>query len=86
MNLFLKPVVDSMIKLGNEGLSVSLKGTEHHYKVSLLAFLADNLGAHAVGGFKVSFSFAYQICRSCMATTDPFWENPPKRGKINYLL
>lgn len=36
----------------------------------LLAFLANMLAAHAVGGFKESMSFALRICRSCMITTD----------------
>ena len=31
-------------------------------------FLADNLAAHAVGGFKESVSFALRICRTCMIT------------------
>lgn len=36
----------------------------------LLAFLADSLAAHALGGFKESMSFALRICRSCMVTTE----------------
>lgn len=36
--------------------------------MELLFFLADNLAAHSVGGFKESFSFAKRICHSCMAT------------------
>ena len=37
--------------------------------------LADNLGAHAIGGFKESMSFARRICRSCMATTEMIQEH-----------
>ena len=33
---------------------------------TIVAFLADNLAAHEVGGFKESFSFARRFCRSCM--------------------
>ena len=36
---------------------------------ALIAFLADNLAAHKIGGFKGPFSFAQKFCRSCMATT-----------------
>ena len=36
----------------------------------LLAFLADNLAAHLVGGFKQSMSFALHICRGCMITRE----------------
>lgn len=39
-------------------------------KGALLAFLAVNLAAHALGGFKESFSFAHKFCRSCRATKD----------------
>ena len=36
------------------------------WKGALLAFLADNLAAHELGGFKESFSFARKFCRSCL--------------------
>ena len=70
MNAFLQPFIDSMIKLSNEGLTVSIEGRDQHFKVGLLAMLADNLGAHSIGGFKECMSFAYRTCRSCMATTE----------------
>ena len=75
MNWFLKPFVNSMLQLGNEGLSVSINGKECHFKVGTLAFLADTLAAHALGGFKESMSFAYHICRSCLATTEQIQSN-----------
>uniref|UniRef100_A0A1X7VG36 Uncharacterized protein n=1 Tax=Amphimedon queenslandica TaxID=400682 RepID=A0A1X7VG36_AMPQE len=40
------------------------------YKGALVAFLADNLASHTVGGFKQSMSFARHFCCSCMATKD----------------
>ncbi len=60
--------VESIISLFKNGLDISFEG-KRNYKVGLLAFLADNLGAHFIGGFKESMSFAYRICRTCMATT-----------------
>lgn len=59
-----------MQKLLNDGLSISISGEIRHYKFGLLAFLADTLAAHALGGFKESMSFAHRICHSCMATTE----------------
>lgn len=56
--------------LSNQGLAVPINGVERNFKVGVLAFLADTLAAHALGGFKGSMSFAYRICRSCMATTE----------------
>lgn len=70
MNLFLKPFVESMKLLCNNGLNVFINGEDRHFKVGILAFLADTLAAHALGGFKESMSFSYRICRSCMATTE----------------
>ena len=68
---FLRPFVDDIKRLSSNGLHcVSLNGERRHFQLGLLAFLADNLAAHAVGGFKESMSFAYRICRSCTATTE----------------
>ena len=75
MNAFLKPFVESMKTISNQGLTVLINGIERHFKVGLLAFLADTLAAHALGGFKGSMSFAHRICRSCMATTDQIQSN-----------
>ena len=70
MNLFLKPFVDSIRSLSTNGLSVCTVNGSRQFKFSTLACLADTLGAHALGGFKESMSFARRICRSCMATTE----------------
>ncbi len=69
MNLFLKPFIESIISLCKNGLDISFEGNKPNYKVGLHGFLADNLGAHLIGGFKESMSFAYRICHTCMATT-----------------
>lgn len=66
----LKPFVEELKTLSSERLSVSIDGESTKYEVALLAFLADNLGAHQIGGFKESMSFAYRICCSCMSTTE----------------
>ena len=70
INLFLRPFVKSMQVMGERGITVSVDGKNHLFKVGLLAVLADTLAAHALGGFKESMSFAYRICRTCMATTE----------------
>lgn len=68
MDEFLRQFVEDVNKLSENGITVNVDGQVRHYKVALLAFLADNLAAHQAGGFKESMSFALQICRSCMAT------------------
>lgn len=75
MNSFLRPFVESMKLLSNNGLTVSIDGHECHFQVGMLAVLADTLAAHALGGFKESMSFSYRICRSCMATTEKIQSN-----------
>ena len=67
---FLTPFVEDLKTLYCNGVTVSISGEQHTFRGALLAFLADTLAAHSVGGFKQSMSFALRICRTCMATTD----------------
>ena len=66
----LEPFVEEMKTLHVQKLTHSFDGQNTVYDVGLLAFLADNLAAHQIGDFKESMSFAYRICRSCMATAE----------------
>ena len=70
IDLFLRPFVDDLKHLYADGITVTLGSTESTYYGALIAFLADTQAAHKVGGFKGSMSFAYRLCRSCMATRD----------------
>ena len=63
---FLTPFVEDLKELYCDGVVVSLNGENHTFYGGLLAFLADTLAAHTLGGFKGSMSFALRICRSCM--------------------
>ena len=40
------------------------------FRGALLVFLADKLASNALGGFKLSFSFSYQYCRTCLLPKD----------------
>ena len=62
----LKPFLDDLKALRNEGINVKFAGQNEVWKGTLLAFLADNLASHELGGFKESFSFARRFCRSCL--------------------
>lgn len=66
----LRPFVEELKSLNNNKLEVFVGSNCEKYEVALLAFLADNLAAHQIGGFKVSMSFAYRMCRTCMSTTE----------------
>lgn len=67
IDLILKPFVEEVKELSTNGLVISDQQT---FSVALVAFLSDNLAAHALGGFKGSMSFAKRICRTCMTTTE----------------
>ena len=69
-NLVLKLFIDDIKKLSSQGFSVTVGGNSYQYRAVLLAFLADNLAAHQIGGFKESMSFSLRICRTCMVTTE----------------
>lgn len=75
----LKPFLDDLKILCSTGVAIQFAGKEEVWKGALLAFLADNLAAHELGGFKESFSFARRFCRSCLtdkaASQNHFREN-----------
>ena len=64
------PFVEHLKVLYCDGIEVEMNGSNHCFFGGLLAFLADNLAAHAVGGLKKvhCMSFALRICRTCMIT------------------
>lgn len=70
INDFMAPFVEDIKTLYCNGLTVSVAGVDRVLHGGLLAFVADNLAAHLVGGFKQSMSFALRICRGCMITRE----------------
>ena len=70
LDAFLSPFVNDLKTLYLDGITVSIDGKQSTYYGGLLVGLADNLAAHALGGFKESHSFSLRICRTCMITTE----------------
>lgn len=70
MDSFLSPFVDDLNSLYLDGIQVDIDSQKYTFHGALIAFLADNLAAHSVGGFKESFSWAKRICRNCMSTVE----------------
>ena len=70
IDTFLSPFVEDLKTLYCDGISVTILGEQRTFYGALLAFLADTLAAHFVGGFQQSMSFTLRVCRSCLATTD----------------
>ena len=58
IDVLLKPFVDDLKVLHDTGITIQVSGKDEVWKGALLAFLADNLAAHELGG---SFSFAYRF-------------------------
>ena len=63
-------MVDDLNTLATTGVEIAWKSRPKVFHCALIAFLADNLASHLIGGFKLSMSFAFRICRSCMATKE----------------
>ena len=68
INAFLSPFVEDLKKLYCDGINVCINGEFRVIHGALLAFLADTLASHLVGGFKGSMSFALRVCRTCLIT------------------
>ena len=74
INSFFKPFVEDLKELYCSGITVSVGGESRVFYGALLAFLADTLAAHLVGGFKCSMSFALRVCWSCTITSEQLQE------------
>lgn len=70
IDAFLLPIVEDLKILYCDGITVPVGGKECTFYGAVLAFLADTLAAHSLGGFKQSMSFALRVCRSCLSTTE----------------
>ena len=68
LDLFLTPFVNNLKKLYCEDATLSVGNENRIFFGGHIAFLADNLAAQSLGGFKQSLSFALRICRSCFVT------------------
>lgn len=69
----LKPMLDDLKKLESEGFVVTVGGIEKTFHAALATFSADNLSAHMLAGFTMSFN-AGRVCRYCMATQEEIKE------------
>ena len=47
----LAPLLDDIKKLETEGIQVMFEGNQHHFFGTVNMLIADNLGAHAIGGY-----------------------------------
>ncbi|CAC5388564.1 unnamed protein product [Mytilus coruscus] len=65
----LQPLIYDLKLLETEGITITKSDGDHKFYGSLSVVLADNLGAHGIGGFLESFS-CLRNCRFCFVTRD----------------
>ena len=61
----MQPLLHDLNSLQLDGITVSVNGCKRLVKGKLIAVSADNLTAHALGGFQ-QFFHSGRICRHCM--------------------
>lgn len=66
LGVALRPLLQELKELQNNGMHLSLGGHQVLLKVSVLACSGDNLSMNRLGGFTCSFSRG-SVCRFCMA-------------------
>ena len=59
----LVPPLDDIKELETEEIQVMIGGYQHHFLTSM--FIANDLGAYAIGEYFCNFSTAQQFCRFC---------------------
>lgn len=73
----LEPLLKDLVVLEEEGLYVSALG--RRVKGSVFSVVADNLGAHSMGGFVESFSSSY-VCKFCLGEKSQFQDREVRTG------
>ena len=71
----LLPVLDDILTLETTGIEIKLGGQEHTFLGTISMVVADNLAAHAQGGFYCNFSTVARFCRFCNCTRDQLHGN-----------
>ena len=61
--IILVPLLDDIKKLETEGIQVMFEGNQHHFFGTVSMLIADNLAAHAIGGYFCNFSTVHRFCR-----------------------
>ena len=70
-------LLEDLQKLETLGIKVSFQGVDHAFFGSLSMVIADNLAAHALGGFFFTFSTIQRFYRFCNCRKNELHENLP---------
>lgn len=61
LQTILKPMLDDLNKLASDGITNTMDGIEQTIHAALATFSADNLSAHMLAGFTMSFN-SHRVC------------------------
>lgn len=75
----LEPLCKDLVQLEEEGIFIPMFGKK--IKGTVVCVVADNLGAHSVGGFLENFSGSY-VCRFCLGERSDFQEKEVRTGSF----
>ena len=65
LDSILKPLLDDLTKLGNEGIQIEVDGEKKTCTGTVRFVIGDNLGQHFVGRYNECFSGGNRLCRFC---------------------
>lgn len=75
----LEPLLKDLVQLEEEGIFIPLVGQK--IKGTIFSLIADNLGAHSIGGFSENFSGS-NVCRFCLGELYEFQEKEVRSGSF----
>ncbi|XP_056450915.1 uncharacterized protein LOC130386152 isoform X1 [Gadus chalcogrammus] len=75
----LEPLLKDLVQLEEEGLFIPALGKK--IKGTIVSVVADNLGAHSIGGFVESFSGSH-VCRFCLGALSEFQKKEVRAGSF----
>ena len=67
-HVLIEPLLDDIKMLESTGLYVKFEGKCQIFRDTVTMLVADNLAAHALGGFYCNFSKVQRVCPFCSAT------------------
>ena len=81
-DILIQPLTDDTKVVESTGLNVDFGGKIHNFKGRVTMVVADNLAAHALGGFFCNFSTVQKFCRFCSVTKQGLIDNPTKKDWV----
>ena len=81
-HVLIEPLLDDIKVLESTGLYVKFEGKCQIFRGTVTMLVADNLAAHALGGFYCNFSKVQRFCPFCSATKQGLIENSNRKDWV----